>query len=280
MARKTGKDRDSQAALLTAAWDLFMEVGSEAASVDAIVARAGLSKGTFFHFFPTKMDMLEALCERIAEESWRTVGPLLEAPDRDPLQRLESWLQGSRNWRLQRPRGVGALWSEATRDQNAVLLKKIRELNARILAPALSRVIVDGNAAGQFSVRDPEITAGIVIDLGMAAASENLRLLGSDPGATTLDLVVRRANATIDAIERVLGAPDGALHRVRSEELQGFADRLSGSSDADRDAVSRASRPRRRHRTGTRPAVAGNRARREVSDERDSSARTGRRGRH
>ena len=222
MARRKGHVRDSRTALLDAAWEIFLERGIEAASVEAIVSRAELSKGTFFHFFPTKMAMLEAFCERLAEDAWREVGPLLEASDRDPLERLDAWLVASRARRLERPEGVLRLWSEATRDENAVLLKKLRALGAAILAPALTRLLADGNERGQFHVTDPEITAWILIDLGMAALTVNAPAVASGPGA--LGHVLRRANATIEAIERTLGAPPGSLHRVRAEEFYRLAD--------------------------------------------------------
>jgi AcrR family transcriptional regulator len=54
-----------------AALELWAAQGFEAVSVDAIVARAGVSKGAFFIFFPTKADALRLyaglLSRRIAE---------------------------------------------------------------------------------------------------------------------------------------------------------------------------------------------------------------------
>jgi AcrR family transcriptional regulator len=51
--REDLRQRIGQAAL-----SLFKEAGFDAVSVDQIVAKAGVSKGAFFNFFPTKADAL------------------------------------------------------------------------------------------------------------------------------------------------------------------------------------------------------------------------------
>jgi AcrR family transcriptional regulator len=53
MPREELRQRISEAALT-----LFKQSGYDAVSVDQIVARAGVSKGAFFNFFPTKADAL------------------------------------------------------------------------------------------------------------------------------------------------------------------------------------------------------------------------------
>jgi AcrR family transcriptional regulator len=87
MARKKGKEHDSKAALLDAAWQILLGGGAGSMSVEAVVARADLSKGTFFHFFPTKQDLLDALCARIADESWRDAASVLQRADLHPVAR-------------------------------------------------------------------------------------------------------------------------------------------------------------------------------------------------
>jgi AcrR family transcriptional regulator len=123
-----------------AAWELLLEGGAGAVSVDAIVTRARLSKGTFFHFFPTKTALLEELCAQVAAASWAVVGPVLEDRTNDPLQRLDAWLRVSRAWHLERPRAVSGLFAESTQPESAIVMTRIRSLSVEILAPALTAV--------------------------------------------------------------------------------------------------------------------------------------------
>lgn len=47
--------------LMAAAEDLFVRQGVEATTIDQIVAQAGVAKGTFYHYFSSKADVLAAL---------------------------------------------------------------------------------------------------------------------------------------------------------------------------------------------------------------------------
>jgi AcrR family transcriptional regulator len=70
---------ETRAALLEAAERVFAERGFRAASVDAVVAAAGLSKGAFYWHFKSKDDLMFALLEE-----------RIDRPLRDWMERLES----------------------------------------------------------------------------------------------------------------------------------------------------------------------------------------------
>lgn len=55
-----------QTELMDAAFELFCSVGYEKTVVRDIVKKAGVAKGTFFYYFPTKEAVLEAICTREA----------------------------------------------------------------------------------------------------------------------------------------------------------------------------------------------------------------------
>jgi AcrR family transcriptional regulator len=61
--RASERGTGSRARLLDAAAEVFAERGFRAATVDQIVAAAGLSKGTFYWNFATKQDLFLALLE-------------------------------------------------------------------------------------------------------------------------------------------------------------------------------------------------------------------------
>lgn len=55
--------------VLDAAYDLFNQKGTRAVGVDAIIARAGVAKATFYHHFPSKDDLVIAFLQR-REQLW------------------------------------------------------------------------------------------------------------------------------------------------------------------------------------------------------------------
>lgn len=77
--------------LLDAAESLFLSHGYGGASVDAILERAGLSKGAFFHHFTSKAELAHALIERYAAADRTLLVESLaraERLSRDPLQQV------------------------------------------------------------------------------------------------------------------------------------------------------------------------------------------------
>jgi TetR/AcrR family transcriptional repressor of nem operon len=76
--------------LLEVAFDLIWDSSYGSVSVEDICQRAGVNKGSFYHFFPTKSDLaIEAYRDR-----WEAVRPLYEeifAPKVAPLERLDRW---------------------------------------------------------------------------------------------------------------------------------------------------------------------------------------------
>lgn len=73
--------------LLDAAEELMLSRGFVAATVDGICSAAGLTKGSFFHYFPSKEDLGKVLLERFAK---RQQARFLEAcaAVEDPLQQV------------------------------------------------------------------------------------------------------------------------------------------------------------------------------------------------
>jgi AcrR family transcriptional regulator len=219
MARRKGKELDTRAALIDAAWALFQDTGYDATSVDAIVARAKLSKGTFFHYFPTKVALLEAVCDEVTREGWSALTEELAARPRDALSQLNLLIQGMRAFRLTHVAAIVHVYRALARDDNAPLRARLMQrLDGMFVAP-MREVIVAGNAEGVFHVAEPEQVARFVGALLTAAGEQNMELLareGVEPSRSideVVEVVMRRSEALSVAIERLLGAAPGSLVR-------------------------------------------------------------------
>lgn len=76
---------------MDAAEHLIYDYGFSGTTVDAILERAGVTKGAFFHHFPTKADLGHALVERYAALDAAHLEEALEQAEgrsRDPLQQV------------------------------------------------------------------------------------------------------------------------------------------------------------------------------------------------
>lgn len=86
----TAKER-----LLDAVLELMWEGSYGAVTIDDICTRADVKKGSFYHFFESKVDLAAAGLEALWENQWK---PLLDtkfSPSVEPLKRISSYLEAA-----------------------------------------------------------------------------------------------------------------------------------------------------------------------------------------
>jgi AcrR family transcriptional regulator len=64
---QSARGRARLAKILDAAADLFLEVGYEQTSIDAILLRSGGSKSTLYAYFPTKQDLFRSVIDGVVD---------------------------------------------------------------------------------------------------------------------------------------------------------------------------------------------------------------------
>ena len=74
--------------LVDAALSLFMANGVATTSVDDIVQAAGAAKGTFYLYFSTRDDVVNAVAERIVDGVAARVEAVAAVPGLSPVERL------------------------------------------------------------------------------------------------------------------------------------------------------------------------------------------------
>jgi TetR/AcrR family transcriptional repressor of nem operon len=87
-----GRTSDAKEHLLAVAFDLIWRQSYGAVSVDDICDRAGVKKGSFYYFFPSKSDLAVAAYE----EHWQQRRPVLDrtfSPLVPPLERIQNYCQ-------------------------------------------------------------------------------------------------------------------------------------------------------------------------------------------
>lgn len=88
MARNGDK---THAKIMDVAEALILEQGFSATSIDQIIRRAEMTKGSFFYHFPTKTDLAQALVERYAQRDGRLLEIAMtaaEAAHEQPVRQL------------------------------------------------------------------------------------------------------------------------------------------------------------------------------------------------
>jgi AcrR family transcriptional regulator len=185
--------------ILDAAEKLFAVRGYEAATVNDILDAVKIAKGTFYYYFKSKEDVLDALIEkRVSEGVERAQG--IATSSLPPVQKLLAIMMA------QKPQ------NQIQEDFNSVLHEKD---NAKMhqksltqcvlrLSPCLGKVVKEGIEAGIFSTPFPNESAEIIL-------SAALVLFDDDCFQWTKEEAAVKAAAFLTVIERTVGAKAGSF---------------------------------------------------------------------
>ncbi|HHN8372416.1 TPA: TetR/AcrR family transcriptional regulator [Morganella morganii] len=152
--------------LMDAAESLFLEKGFDATTVSDIVARAGVAKGTYYHYFAAKPDIYEALRHRYMDWFLSQTQQAMDAcPAGDADARLAAWCDRSVTAYTEKQELHDVLFHQGFHQQgndheNAVLNQ-------------LLALITEGEKHSHWRVAYPDITAMIIYH-GMHAAVDTL----------------------------------------------------------------------------------------------------------
>jgi len=162
--------------LLDAAAALFVEQGLAGTSIDHIVVRAGVAKGTFYHYFQDRAAMLEALRNRYSQQFADIASAAIAAGAvRGHLGRLEAWIDAIVREYLATYALHDALFHDADICHRCAMGE---EPFVRVLAA----VLADGEQAGEWDVGDPVMTA-VCMFHGMHGLVDEAIASGSDTAA-------------------------------------------------------------------------------------------------
>jgi len=91
---RTPRGEQTRAAIFGAALELFQERGYEATTMRAIAARAGVSLGSSYHYFPTKSHLVLAFYRHVHERHQAACAPVLSR-ERDLTARLRGVIRAA-----------------------------------------------------------------------------------------------------------------------------------------------------------------------------------------
>jgi len=203
-----------RAELLDCAQALFLVRGYDNASLNDVIAEAGVSKGALYHYFPSKQALLEALADRFARAALAQVRDVLDDPGVDALTRLNAFMARSRQNKIETAAEGWALFEVLFRPENLVLFHRINTAAVALFTPLLTRIIANGVKDGTFKTFDPEGVADMLLQLGAATHGIVARAIAGDSEAewnAAIRALERRIKLYEIALDRILGLPDGSI---------------------------------------------------------------------
>ena len=207
-------------AILDAAQRAVETKGYEQMAIADLLSELQISSGAFYHYFDSKPALLFALVERIGNRVEQLVLPIVHDPTPGALDKLQRFFATLDREKLKHKEFALTFLRVWYSDENAIIRHKLYIARIKRFTPWLEEIIRQGVEEGVLTTPYPDQAARVVIslfeDIGYATGE---LLLSGERLPDDLPRLERIAEAWVDTLERVLGAPAGCLQRPSREEL-------------------------------------------------------------
>ena len=221
MKRVTKAPGERRSELIDTARELFLTKGYEHTSVSDIVKTIGVAQGTFYYYFDSKEDVLEAITVNMVEELGVSVLAIAEDHSLSPIEKWKRAIVASSDYKIGRRKEMLELMRASKSLNNYQLRERYRQLSREKISQLFVGILNEGIEAGTFHTDYPEESAKIAIVIGKSI-SDDLKdiLIYPEKYPDPVGAARQKFNAVQAAVERVLAAPEGSLKFVSEEMLQ------------------------------------------------------------
>ena len=222
--------------ILDAAQRLVLTKGYEQMSIQDILDDMRISSGAFHHYFDSRKALLDAIIERIKQESEKPLLLIIHDPSLSAIEKLQGFFDTLDRLRIANKAEVVKLMRVWYIDDNALVRLKVDEAVLQQRAPLLTEIVRQGVREGIFTTAYPHYAGEVILSLLQSMGNTHVRLLLSlekeqDEGRCVEEIVTTHA-AYMDAIERVLGAPAHSFYRTDAEAVQVWVEAVRGNDQS------------------------------------------------
>ncbi|MFX0548172.1 TetR/AcrR family transcriptional regulator [Hathewaya histolytica] len=160
MARTNIYHVEKRNELLAKLWDIFMSYGYENTTLSLIIKEIGISKGAFYHYFPTKEACADAAVDMYAKVCFKDISLQIE----DNIladEKLKNLILACSMLFKKNEKNIENINSPS----NAIFHQKLMVALVKELAPLYANVISQGVEENIFNTKYPLETAEMILTL-------------------------------------------------------------------------------------------------------------------
>ncbi len=223
MARVTKEHDERLNELLQAAQQLFFQKGYEQTSVNDIIEKVGIAKGTFYHYFKSKHQLLDELVERFTQVTYVKIKAVVDEEGPTALEKYHNCADEVRQFKMANKELMKMLMKVMYNDDNLRYRYKMFKRSIEVYKPEYVRIIAQGIEEGVFNVDDPEEAAEVLFTMGQTINESIVELvLELDQKPENLEKIDKKFKNCERSIERILGAPKGSINIFKTELIKEF----------------------------------------------------------
>jgi len=186
--------------ILDTAERLFQVKGYEKCTVNDILKEVGIAKGTFYYYFKSKEEVLDAIVSRYKEIVVSRVEKIRKKDDISPTEKLLHTFSAMRiNDAVD-----NEMLNELHKTENALLHQKTLNQMVSVMAPVLVKVIEEGIEKNAWRCRYPLQYMQIFLAASLTLTDEGIFELDGDSQRKVM-------GALISVLEKMLDVPEDSF---------------------------------------------------------------------
>lgn len=223
MARIVKQHQQRKNEILDTAQQLFYQQGYENVSVANIIDAIGIAKGTFYHYFKSKIELLDQIVDRQAQNIDDVIQRVLDEPEENAIVELNNIYAAIGEYKVENKEVMLLMARALYSDDNIILRTKLTKTRIKTVAPKIARVISRGVAEGLFDAKNPDYIAEMILIMSTYLSDEFARML-LEQGLTGQNkkAYLEQCNTFEHAVERILGAPEGSITFCNRKLIDAF----------------------------------------------------------
>ena len=232
MARITKEYHVRKNELLDTAQELFFTKGYKQTSIESIIKKIGVAKGTFYYYFKSKEDLMDKLVKRMTNQILSEIKKITGRTDLDALTKLNKAYITARNVKLENIDLIKLYLKVLYKDENIILRHKIYTSNIELLVPEFAKIIQQGVKEKLFNTPSPHKAARLIFELAQILGDSTAKLfLEMDENPKVVEKIKKEVELYEDAIERIIGAKKGSINIVDRSMLKNLLEKFKIKKD-------------------------------------------------
>ena len=195
--------------ILDKAQALFIKKGYSKTTINDILKAEGIAKGTFYHYFKSKEEVMDALIMRFVSLSAEIIEAKANQPGKNAIEKMRDIDSVD----YQSMHGINEVYLQLKHSNNAEMQYRIIVKTIRKISPIITRIIKQGVREGLFNTEYPQEFSEFLMVFSQF-------IFENDMLGFSKEHIAQRAKAAASFMESILGAKKGSLNFIAQRHIR------------------------------------------------------------
>ncbi len=201
--------------LLGIAQKMFYHTGYENVSVAAIIKEAGIAKGTFYHYFRSKEDLLDQIISGQTDIIDQIINKVVNNTEINAIEKMNMVFSLIGQYKAEKKDVMLMILKAVFKDENLILRDKMLKIRIKTVAPKLAKIINQGKLEKVFNTGPAEHIAEILLYLPMSVSDDFAQtFLKGKPDHKIKSIILEKYKTCENSMARILGVKEGTIKIV------------------------------------------------------------------